>query len=323
MNRGAQLREALNHLPVPPDNEDWFKMLTPLKSAGFNLEEVLEWSSRGGAKEKWVEKLRGRWHQLREMDHDHAVNTVFKRARDAGWLGGPVRSGRHAPTPPDLARMAGPQKSFRGTAREGAYTVADLKAESIWFVHSGKAPYQHKIEGGLAGYRQSLPSERGDVARARYGGEIIWEDKHRVPHRFLVYPHRQYQRIADLIPRVPDLARPGDIPVDLLGRQRQPPAPDGPVDRGFRPEARRVRRDRIGRGLQGPGQGPRQSAKGRWSASAPAATDSTPSSGCRRPGSTRTGAEGRRHGTRRTGRRRSAAAPASTSSRRDFGTTWR
>ena len=205
MDTEAQLREALTHLPVPKDNEDWFRMLTPLKSAGFDMEEVVEWSSRGGAKEKWIEKLRGRWHQLREMDHNHAVNTVFKRARDAGWQGGPASSSsrRRTPTPPDLARMAQRQKSFRGTVRKGPYTVADLKAESIWFVHSGKAPYQHKIEGGLAGYRQSLPPERGDVARARYGGEIIWENKHRVPHRFLVYPHRPYQRIAELIPRFP------------------------------------------------------------------------------------------------------------------------
>ena len=203
MDTEAQLREALNHLSAPTDNEDWFRMLTPLKSAGFDLEEVVEWSSRGGVKEKWIEKLRGRWHQLREMNQDHAVNTVFKRARDAGWRGGPARGGRRPPTPPDLARMAGPQKSFRGTAREGAYTVADLKAESMWFVHSGKAPYQHTIKGGLAGYRQSLPPERGDVARARYGGEIVWLDRHKIPHRFLVYPHRPYQRIADLIPGFP------------------------------------------------------------------------------------------------------------------------
>ena len=203
MDTEAQLREALNHLSAPTDNEDWFRMLTPLKSAGFDLEEVVEWSSRGGVKEKWIEKLQGRWHQLRDMDPDHAVNTVFKRARDAGWRGGPARGGRRPPTPLDLARMAGPQKSFRGTAREGAYTVADLKAESMWFVHSGKAPYQHTIKGGLAGYRQSLPPERGDVARARYGGEIVWLDRHKIPHRFLVYPHRPYQRIADLIPGFP------------------------------------------------------------------------------------------------------------------------
>ena len=206
MDTEAQLREALTRLPAPTDNEDWYKLLTPLKSAGFDLEEVVDWSRAGGVKGEWIAKLRQRWDQLREMDHDYAVNTVFKRARGAGWQGGPARSSssRRAPTPPDLARMAGPQKSFPGTVRRGAYTVADLKAESMWFVHSGKAPYQHEIEGGLAGYRQSLPPERGDVARARYGGEIIWEDKHRVPHRFLVYPHRPYLHIADLIPRLPN-----------------------------------------------------------------------------------------------------------------------
>ena len=208
MDTEAQLREALNRLPAPTENSDWFRMLTPLKSAGFDLEEIVEWSRRGGVKEKWLPKLRQRWHQLREMDHDHAVNTVFKRARDAGWQSGPARSSsRRAPTPPDLARMAQRQKSFRGTVRKGPYTVADLKAESIWFVHSGKAPYQDHIEGGRAGYRQSLAPERGDVARARYGGEITWEDRRGVSHRFLVYPHRPYQRITDLIPRFP--TRPG------------------------------------------------------------------------------------------------------------------
>ena len=169
MDTEAQLREALNRLPAPTENSDWFRMLTPLKSAGFDLEEIVEWSRRGGVKEKWLPKLRQRWHQLREMDHDHAVNTVFKRARDAGWQSGPARSSsRRAPTPPDLARMAQRQKSFRGTVREG--TVHRRRSQGR--VHLVCSQRQGSVSGSHRGRAGRVPAVSRAGAGRRCPGEV-------------------------------------------------------------------------------------------------------------------------------------------------------
>ena len=237
----AQVMEALAAVKAPTDYDEWFGWLPPMKAAGVTAEEAQAWSRVGGVNEKWVVRVPEKWAVggMRDLDHGMAVNIIFKKAREeAGWQGGPARSGRGAPTPPDLVRLARKPTSYHGTVREGAYTVSDLMNEPIWFVQGDKHPYQDRIPGGFAGYRQSLAEKRGGIVKSRYGGEIVWHDPNGVAHRFLVYPHRNHPDIMAMIPKLPNRHRARLAPsISLAGNaEYKHPTDLVVVDFDYKPE---------------------------------------------------------------------------------------
>ena len=237
----TQVMAALAASSAPTDYDAWFSWLPPMKAAGVTAEEAQAWSRAGGVNERWVARVPEKWGAggMRDLDHGMAVNIIFKKAREeAGWQGGPARSGRSAPTPPDLVRLARKPTSYHGTVREGAYTVSDLMNEPIWFVQGDKHPYQDRIPGGFAGYRQSLAEERGGIVKSRYGGEIVWHDPNGVAHRFLVYPHRNHPDIMAMIPKLPNRHRARLAPsISLAGNaEYKHPTDLVVVDFDYKPE---------------------------------------------------------------------------------------
>ena len=206
MDNLGQVRQAIAFVQTPTEYNEWFGWLPRMKAVGMTPEEAEEWSREGGVKEKWVRNIPAKWAGLPNDDPGIAAAVIFKKAREAGWQGAPQRGrpGRRVATPPDLARAGHAPRVYHGKVRTCDYTVSDLLEEPIWFVQSEKMPYQHRVDGGWAGYKQSLQDNRGGVATARYGGETTWTDPDGTVQRFLVYPHRTYHQIAALIPKLPN-----------------------------------------------------------------------------------------------------------------------
>ena len=204
MDRKRDIIEALRLVQAPTDYNEWFGWLPRFKAVGITPEEAQKWSRKGGVKGKWIDEIPGKWAGLPKDDPAKATAVILSKARGIGGQGVPVRVGRGTPVPLDFARITHKQSACHGKNREGAYTIADLLNEPIWFVQSEKMPYQHRVDGGWAGYRHSLQEERGGVKTARYGGETTWTDPNEKSWRFLVYPHRTYHQIVDLIPALPN-----------------------------------------------------------------------------------------------------------------------